>query len=64
MTLEEAKIIKGWRKHGSTWRRIAERAAEQWPEKGYVHGHQIQGRELCDEAADVLKDNEWDDWPN
>lgn len=61
MTKEDAVIIKEWRSKGATWRRVADYAAEKWPEMGYIAGHQLEGRELCDEAARVLGEHRWDE---
>ena len=60
MTKEDAVIIKEWRTNGATWRRIAEYAADKWPDMGYIAGHQLEGRELCDEAARTLGDDRRD----
>ena len=64
MTIEDALIIRGWREGGSTWRRIAERAADFWPDRDYDSGNQIEGRELCLDAAKALgedhRDEPWD----
>ena len=64
MDMTDALMIKTWRVTGATWRRIAEYAAETWPDRGYESGNQIEGRELCQEAARVLgedhRDNCWE----
>ena len=53
MTLKEAKQIRKWRKQG-TWRWVAARAADKWPDKGINSGNQIDGMGLCFEAAQLL----------
>jgi hypothetical protein len=63
MTIDEARQIKEWRVNGGcSWRRVAEKAAEMWPDKGYESGHQLEGRELCNEAMDVLGEGADDGW--
>lgn len=54
MTREDAEIIKEWRNKGCSWRVVAEKAFDKWPDRGYISGHQIEGRDLCQEAEDVL----------
>lgn len=56
LTKEEALKIRGWRKKG-TWRWVATQAAEEWPDKKLCAGNQIEGMELCEAAANVLKQN-------
>ena len=58
MTKEDALIIKEWRVAGCTWRRVAEKAADLWPDREYISGNQIEGRELCLEACNLL-DEDW-----
>jgi len=63
MDMTDALIIKTWRYNGATWRRIAELAAETWPDRDYDSGNQIEGRELCLEAAKLLgEDYRKGDW--
>ena len=57
MTNVEALLIKGWRAKGATWRRIAEYAADEWPDRDYDSGNQLEGRELCLEAAKTLNED-------
>lgn len=57
LTKNDAIIIKEWRAKGATWRRIAEYAAEKWPERNYHSGNQLEGRELCQEASELLGEN-------
>jgi len=54
MIKEDAWVIKSWRENGCTWRRIADYAAEKWPEREYNPGNQEQGIFLCDLAAELL----------
>ena len=54
MTREDALIIKEWRAKGATWRRVADYAAKKWPDQEYIAGNQLEGRELCLEAAKIL----------
>lgn len=56
MNKKEARLIKKWRKK-STWRAIARRAAEEWPDRKYCSGNQIEGMELCFTAAKTLKED-------
>lgn len=56
MTIEDAMIVKSFRLQG-TYRVVAALAAEYWPERNYCSGNQIEGRELCKEAAKVLNEN-------
>ena len=58
MTKKDARIIKRFRKNG-TWRVVAKLAAEEWPERGYCNGNQIEGRMLCQEAALTLGEDPW-----
>jgi len=60
----EAMLIKKWRTGGATWRRIADFAAIIWPDRGYDAGNQLEGRELCQQAAITLDEDyrEWDEW--
>jgi hypothetical protein len=51
LTLDEAREIRIWRIAGCSWRRIAEKASEKWPDKEIIHGHQLDGIELCGESA-------------
>jgi hypothetical protein len=63
MNTEDAKVIKGWRVGGASWRRIAELASYMWPDRDYDCGNQIEGRELCLEAAKTLgEDYKSEDW--
>ena len=51
-TKAEACRIRGFRVKGEcTWRMVAANAAELWPEKGIASGNQIDGTQLCGEAA-------------
>jgi len=60
MTKEQANKIKKWRET-MTFRRISERAAEEWPGKlGMIPGNQIDGINLCKESVEVI--GEWDYW--
>jgi hypothetical protein len=62
-TKEEAKMIKHWRiDRGCSWRKVAELAAAQWPDRHIESGHQIEGRMLCDEAMDLLGEKIDDGW--
>jgi hypothetical protein len=50
----ESMLVKKWREKGATWRRVADYAALMWPDRGYNSGNQIEGRDLCQEAATIL----------
>ena len=39
---------------GYTWRMIAYKCAEKWPDRGLYAHDQMEGRDLCNQAADVL----------
>jgi hypothetical protein len=58
----EAILIKKWRTSGASWRRVAEYAALMWPDRGYDSENQIEGRDLCQDAATTLGEDyrEWD----
>lgn len=59
----QAERVKQWRvSNGCSWRKIADKAAEAWPDLGISPGNQIDGQELCSAAAEVLKEDEysWD----
>lgn len=61
LTQEEALRVHYWRvTNGCSWRRVADNAAKEWPDRGFVAGNQEQGAMLCDAAASVLgeKSNE------
>jgi hypothetical protein len=59
----ESMLIKKWRSNGASWRRVAEYAALMWPDRGYDSGNQIEGRDLCQEAAILLgEDYREGDW--
>ena len=50
MTKEDAEIVRTWRVDlGCTWRRVAELAADKWPELG-LDGFQSDGIEICEKA--------------
>lgn len=49
LTYDQAKQILEWERTCS-WRKVAEYAAEAFPELGIDSGNQIDGRALCDEA--------------
>ena len=53
MTKSDALKIRAWREQG-TWRWVATKAAEYWPDKGYNSGNQIEGMDLCYQAAKTL----------
>jgi len=59
MNHSEAEQIKTWRcgTDGSaccSWRTIAKKASELWPEKDICSGNQIFGMKLCEEASAIL----------
>lgn len=55
MTTEDALIIKKWRvAAGCSWRMIAYYAHEKWPDRNIDSGNQIDGMDLCTEAAKTL----------
>ena len=54
MHVKDAQLIREWRSKGATWRRISERAAQQWPDKQYETDNLLEGRELCAQAASLL----------
>ena len=56
LTKKEALQIRKWRKKG-TWRWVATQAANEWPERKLCPGNQIEGMFLCEDAAEVLKQN-------
>jgi hypothetical protein len=56
VTKKDALKIRKFRKSG-TWRAVAKMAAEEWPDREYCSGNQIEGMELCREAAKILKQN-------
>jgi hypothetical protein len=57
MDKEQALVIKTWRVElGCSWRRVAELAAIVWPGK-YQSGDQMDGKMLCNEAADALNED-------
>lgn len=65
MTREEALKIKEWRCNMScSWRIIAAYAAETWPDKNLDAWAQEYGRQLCEDAREVLGETaasqEWD----
>lgn len=64
LTLDDAKKIREWRcgKPSHSWRMVAARAAEEWPKKGIYAGNQIDGMELCREAAELLNED-WNEGP-
>lgn len=53
MTKRDARKIRKFRKQG-TWRVVAALAANEWPDRRINSGNQIDGMELCYEAAKVL----------
>jgi hypothetical protein len=59
LTKEQAEKVREWRNKG-TWRWVASRAAEEWPEKKIDSGNQIEGMYLCKEAAIILGEDPWD----
>lgn len=59
LTKEEALQIKEWRVIGNTWRSVACCAAEAWPLRKLVSGNQIEGMDLCEEAAELLGEDPW-----
>lgn len=61
LTQHKASIIKKYRETGSSWRRIAEKAALEFPELDIESGNQLDGRELCNAAALVLGENQNED---
>ena len=60
MTIEDAITIKGWRVKGASWRRVAELAAQMWPLRAIESGNQIEGRDLCQDAAIILGEDHRD----
>lgn len=52
-TQQQALMIKNWRKTYS-WRKIADKAAEEWPSLEIIPGHQMEGIEICQCAARAL----------
>jgi len=63
LTLEQAIIIKIWRcgKLPHSWRRIAEKAYQEWGEQvGSKDGNQMVGYELCEKAAELLGENQFE----
>lgn len=55
MNKEQALLIKKWRiEEGCTWRKVAEKAAAEWPERDYLLGDQLIGMDLCTLAAATL----------
>jgi hypothetical protein len=61
MDREDALLIKEWRTRGCTWRKVADLAAEKWPDRGYIAGNQLEGRELCFVAAQTLEEEHYSD---
>jgi len=63
LSREEALQIREWRCGdgkgfgGGTWRWVAARAAEKWPEKKLCHGNQLEGIDLCESSAKLLNEN-------
>lgn len=65
MTREEALLIKKWRcDDGASWRVIAACAAAEWPKKHIDAWSQEHGRQLCEDAREVLGETadskDWD----
>jgi len=67
LTLKHAKAVKKWltEKPYHSWRRIAERAYEEWEDNEdkdleYFNGNQMWGMQLCEDAAKVLGEDERD----
>ena len=56
MKKKDAFKIRKFRKSG-TWRTVARLAFEEWPDRGYCNGNQIEGIELCKLAAKTLGEN-------
>ncbi len=56
MSKEDALKIRAFRKN-HTWRGVARKAAEYWPERNYCNGNQPEGMLLCEEAAKTLDEN-------
>ncbi len=58
MNKELAEDIKYWRCiKGATWRRVAEYVAENYPGGGCRSGNQIDGADLCKDAAELLHED-------
>lgn len=55
-TKEDALIIRKFRKAGK-WRHVARKAAEKWPDRGYLNSSTIEGLRLCWEAAKILNED-------
>ncbi len=61
MDIKLAEDIKHWRcVKGATWRKVAHYAAEVYPDRGFLDGNQIEGQELCFEAAKFLGEDSRD----
>jgi len=60
MTKILAREIKRLRKGGSSWRMVATRFHEAHPDLPILPGNQIEGICPCEEAAKVLKENQYD----
>jgi peptide methionine sulfoxide reductase MsrB len=57
LTVDEAEKIKDFRMT-SSWREVANKADDEWPDRGYMRDDQGMGVYLCDEAAKVLGDDQ------
>jgi len=47
LSYEQAIQIREWEEAGCTWRKIAEKAAEAWPDMDIGFDNQLDGRELA-----------------
>lgn len=72
LTKEQAQTIKKLRVtgydfgdgklHSGTWRWVAARFAELYPDLDVCSGNQIEGKELCDAAMNILGETYADGW--
>jgi len=62
LTREQAELVRRFRcLDACTWRMVAVRAAEAWPEKEICSDNQFDGMWLCNEAAKLLGEHPRED---